>query len=210
MDITPQTPEFRTDDPLRGLFDRAMLLLVRRGEIDAQFQAANSAEQYPRYTAGGRESHTFSLSRELIVSESLEASRLELYYADEFIDEEGQLNERGQLLAVLEYEAGYAKDIWLNLQPDGSVKSSVWIEHTISAEKPTLSDDIPESVRRDIQDALCEGDNDRLQAIINDDIELEKYAEKIMFIAGPLAASELDPHEFEELQEALRQIETAL
>lgn len=207
------SPEQQAPDLLRTAFDRGIHLVITYGAIDAEYENPDHNEQYPRLNRKGQHASSFELKAKLTPDETYRANALELHYTDEYIDEEGQLNEAGRLLATLRYPEGYARDIWLKLQPDGSVKTEVRLDITVSAHKEgheTTESDLSPQQKDAVLEALSDGDEQRLLELVETDEPLRLYAERVIASVGPYSFSEIGVEEFDELRSALNQVEAAL
>ena len=213
MDRLISSPEQQAPDLLRTAFDRGVRFVISYGAIDTEYENLYHNEQYPRLNRKGQHASSFELKAALSPDETYRANALELHYIDEYVDEAGQLNEAGRLLATLRYPEGYARDIWLKLQPDGSVKTEVRLDMTVSADKEELNTTEAEPLPQQkdaVLEALGNGDELRLAELVESNESLRLYAERVITSVGPLSFSEIDVEEFDELRNALAQVEAAL
>lgn len=209
MDRYTSSPEQQNPDPLRATFDRGIRLVITYGIIDAEYERPYHNEQYPRLNHRGQHASSFELKTKLTPDETCRANALELYYTDEYIDEEGQLNEAGRLLATLRYPEGYARDIWLKLQPDGTVKSEVQLDMVVSGHQEVFGDLTPQQ-KGAVLEAIGDGDERRLTELVENNSLLEHFAERIITIVVPHSSAAMSVEEFAELRDALSQVEAAL
>lgn len=212
MDRTGSSPEHDSPDLLRTAFDRGIRLVVTYGAIDAEYERPHN-EQYPRRNRKGQHASSFELKTKLLPDETYRAHALELHYTDEYIDEAGQLNEAGRLLATLRYPEGYARDIWLKLQPDGSVKTEVRLDMMVNTSEVVvdrLETELTQDQRDAVIEALSAGDEQQLAELVETNEALGLYAGRVIASFGPHSFSELSVEEFDELRNALSQVEAAL
>ena len=84
---------------------------------------------------------------------------------------------------------------------------------TVSADKEELNTTEAEPLPQQkdaVLEALGNGDELRLAELVESNESLRLYAERVITSVGPLSFSEIDVEEFDELRNALAQVEAAL